>query len=113
MKSCKVFLGTLVLLLVGSVAQSLHAQSLGTVRTYFTTGIVGSGNGALHHGHGLGYDTTNNTVWVTDDELGDDIFEFDATQPDLAVLAPLTRLNVPSNPTIEGLGYDDTDDTLW
>ena len=112
MKSCKVFLGTFVLLLVGSVAQSLQAQSLGTVRTYFTTG-TGSSNGALHHGHGLGYDTTSNTVWVTDGELGDDIFEFDATQPDLTTLAPLTRLSVPSYGTIEGLGYDDTDDTLW
>ena len=99
--------------MVGSVTQSLQAQNLGTVRTYFTTGIVGSGNGALNHSHGLGYDTTNNTVWVTDHELGNDIFEFDATQSDGATLVPLTRLCVPNNGKIEGLGYDDTDDTLW
>ena len=85
----------------------------GDVKTLFTTGIVGGP--ALLHGHGTAYDTNRNTLWVTDFELGDDIFEFDVTTGDGNTIVPLTRLDVPvAGPTtIEGIGFDPADNTLY
>ena len=104
---------SLVCLMVGNLAQSLHAQSLGDVDTFPTSGIAGGPS--LRHSHGMAYDHARNTVWVADAENGNDIFEFDATQADGTTLSPLTRLDVPvsAGSSIEGVGYDETDDTLW
>ncbi|MBI4324629.1 MAG: DUF5011 domain-containing protein [Chloroflexi bacterium] len=85
---------------------------LGAVETFFTGGIVDGPS--LRHGHGIAYDYPRNTVWVTDDELGDDIFEFLATQPNLSTLIPVTGLNVPvPSASIQGISFDSTDNTLW
>ena len=88
--------------------------NLGTVKTLFTS-VAGSPTGGLAHAHGIAYDLAHNTVWVTDTELGNDIFEFPATQPHGSTVAPLTRLNPPisTNGTIEGVYYNPSDQTLW
>ncbi|MBI5769113.1 MAG: DUF5011 domain-containing protein, partial [Verrucomicrobia bacterium] len=87
-------------------------SSLGSVTTLFTS-VAGSPTGGIAHAHGIAYDLERNTVWVTDAELGNDIFEFPATQPHGSTVAALTRLNPPVTATIEGIYYDPSDKTLW
>ena len=90
---------------------------LGDVKTLFTNGITGGP--ALRHGHGAAYDTDRNTLWVTDNELDNDIFEFDVTTADGSTVAPLTRLDVPvgkdekGNLSIQDIGFDPEDNTLF
>ncbi|MDB5230280.1 MAG: C-terminal target protein, partial [Chitinophagaceae bacterium] len=94
-------------LTLNSVGGSL--TSLSGLNTY-PTNVSG---GALRHGHGIAYDLQRNTVWVTDNELNNDVFEFAATQPAGTTLTPLTRFHAPVTTTIEGIAFDATDNTLW
>ncbi|MEK7676755.1 MAG: choice-of-anchor D domain-containing protein, partial [Verrucomicrobiota bacterium] len=87
-------------------------SGLGPAKTYFTS-VPGSSSGGLRHGHGIAYDTDRNTVWVTDNELNNDILEFPATQPDLATVSALTRFHPAGISTIEGIYFDPTDNSLW
>jgi hypothetical protein len=80
---------------------------LGTVNTYFTS------NPALSHAHGIAYDLQNNTVFVTDQDLGNDVVEFRATQPNNSTLSQVSRFHPALTSTIEGIAFDATDNTLW
>ena len=85
---------------------------LGDVKTLFTTGI--EGGPALRHVHGTAFDTERGTLWVTDTELDNDIFEFDViSSGDRSSIKPLTRLDVPVSGMIEGIGFDPEDNTLY
>ncbi|MDB5251460.1 MAG: hypothetical protein JWP27_629, partial [Flaviaesturariibacter sp.] len=85
---------------------------LGTVSTY-TTLVSGSGTGGLSHAHGIAYDLQRNTVWVTDQDLGNDVLEFAATQPSGSTVPVLSRFHPVLTSVIEGIAFDATDNTLW
>ncbi|HEX6916287.1 MAG TPA: HYR domain-containing protein [Chitinophagaceae bacterium] len=86
--------------------------SLGTVSTYPTSGL-NSYSGGLAHAHGIAYDLQRNTVFVTDQDLGNDVVEFQATQPNGTTLTPLSRFHPALTSTIEGIAFDAADNTLW
>jgi PA14 domain/Domain of unknown function (DUF5011)/Bacterial Ig domain/Secretion system C-terminal sorting domain len=87
-------------------------SSLGTVNTYITA-VPGSGTGGLSHAHGIAYDLQKNTVWVTDQDLGNDVVEFPATQPGGSTINQISRFHPALSGTIEGIAFDATDNTLW
>lgn len=97
-------------LILNSVSGPL--TGLGAVKTFFTS-VPGSQTSGIAHAHGIAYDLERNTVWVTDTELGNDIFEFPATQAHGSTVASLTRLNPPVTSAIEGIYFDASDNTLW
>lgn len=85
---------------------------LGAVATY-NTSVGGSGTGGLSHAHGIAYDLQRNTVWVTDSDLGNKVYEFAATQPSGSTLGVLSSFSPAMPSTIEGIAFDPTDNTLW
>jgi hypothetical protein len=85
------------------------ALALGPAVTYFPRTRAG---GPMLHSHGMVYERPQLTVWWTDYELSENVYEFDATQPPGSTLTALSQFAVSSS-GIEDITFDPNDQSLW
>jgi hypothetical protein len=83
--------------------------ALGPAETFFPRTRQG---GPMLHSHGMVYERPQLTVWWTDYELPDNVYEFDATQPPGSTLTALSQFAVPAG-GIEDITFDPNDQSLW
>ena len=83
--------------------------ALGPVDTYFPRTQQG---GPMLHAHGMVYERPQLTVWWTDYELPENVYEFDATQPPGSTLTAMSQFVVTTT-GIEDVTFDPTDQSLW